>query len=144
MTPTRRRASTSKLNDHWLVQVGLSAGNDVAREVGAPNAKPTFNACVGYTWTEGRDNLYVCDNSTNSGKYAYNNLQAYYATWYPRFGTSSWHMATESWYMWKKRRTQRQQSGSRVASHHGCEWRKLQFGGRLNLLCARISDHELC
>jgi hypothetical protein len=27
----------------------LSAGNDVALWVGEPNAKPTFNACVGYT-----------------------------------------------------------------------------------------------
>jgi Putative beta-barrel porin-2, OmpL-like. bbp2 len=93
---------TTKLNDHWLVQAGLSAGNDVAPWVGEPNAKPTFNACVGYTWSEGRDNVYVCDNSTNSGKYAYNNLQAYYATWYHRFDNSSWHTATESWYMWEK------------------------------------------
>jgi len=93
---------TTKLNDHWMVQVGLSAGNDVAPWVGEPNAKPTFNACVGYTWSEGRDNFYVCDNSTNSGKYAYNNLQAYYATWYHKFGDSSWHTATESWYMWEK------------------------------------------
>jgi hypothetical protein len=92
---------TTKLNDHWLVQVGLSAGNDVAPWVGEPNAKPTFNACVGYTWHAGGDNVYVCDNSTNSGKYAYNNLQAYYATWYHKIN-SSWHMATESWYMWEK------------------------------------------
>ena len=93
---------TTRLNDHWMVQVGLSAGNDVAPWVGEPDAKPTFNVCVGYTWSQGRDNLYVCDNSTNSGKYAYNNLQAYYATWYHKFGNSSWHTATESWYMWEK------------------------------------------
>jgi hypothetical protein len=93
---------TTKLNDHWMVQVGLSAGNDVAPWVGEPNAKPTFNGCIGYTWTHGRDNFYVCDNSTNSGKYAYNNLQAYYATWYHKFDNSSWHTATESWYMWEK------------------------------------------
>lgn len=93
---------TTKLNNHWMVQVGLSAGNDVAPWVGEPNAKPTFNACVGYTWSAGRDNLYVCDNSTNSGKYAYNNVQAYYATWYHKFRDSSWHTATESWYMWEK------------------------------------------
>lgn len=67
---------TTKLNNHWLVQVGLSAGNDVAPWVGEPNAKPTFNACVGYSWHTGFDNVYVCDNSTNSGKYAYNNVQA--------------------------------------------------------------------
>ena len=92
---------TTKLNNHWMVQVGFSSGNDVAPWLGEPNAKPTFNACVGYTWREGKDNLYVCDNSTNSGKYAYNNLQAYYATWYHKIN-SSWHTDTESWYMWEK------------------------------------------
>jgi Putative beta-barrel porin-2, OmpL-like. bbp2 len=92
---------TTKLNKHWMVQVGLSAGNDVAPWVGEPNAKPTFNACVGYTWTQGGDNVYVCDNSTNSGKYAYNNLQAYYVTWYHKINRS-WHTDTESWYMWEK------------------------------------------
>jgi hypothetical protein len=93
--------ATTKLNDHWMFQVGLSAGNDVAPWIGEPNAKPTFNACIAYTWSTGRDNVYVCDNSTNSGKYAYNNLQAYYATWYHKF-KGSWHMDTESWYMWEK------------------------------------------
>jgi Putative beta-barrel porin-2, OmpL-like. bbp2 len=92
---------TTRFGDHWMVQVGLSAGNDVAPWVGEPDAKPTFNACVGYTWKAGWDNLYVCDNSTNSGKYAYNNLQAYYVTWYHKFN-SSWHTDTESWYMWEK------------------------------------------
>lgn len=43
----------------------------------------------------------MCDNSTNSGKYAYNNLQAYYATWYHKIN-STWHTATETWYMWEK------------------------------------------
>lgn len=92
---------TTRLNNHWMFQVGLSAGNDVAPWVGEPNAKPTFNACVGYTWTQGGDNLYVCDNSTNSGKYAYNNLQAYYVTWYHKINRS-WHTDTETWYMWEK------------------------------------------
>jgi hypothetical protein len=92
---------SAKLNSHWMVQVGLSAGNDVAPWVGEPDAKPTFSVCVGYTWRVGSDNVYVCDNSTNSGKYAYNNLQAYYVTWYHKFN-SSWHTATESWYMWEK------------------------------------------
>ncbi|HMD43468.1 MAG TPA: outer membrane beta-barrel protein [Candidatus Acidoferrum sp.] len=92
---------TTKLNNHWLLQVGLSAGNDVAPWVGEPDAKPTFNACVGYSWRNGWDNVYTCDNSTNSGKYAYNNLQAYYTTWYHKFN-SSWHMDTETWYMWEK------------------------------------------
>ena len=93
---------TTKLNNQWLVQVGLSAGNDVAPWVGEPDAKPTFNACLAYTWREGRDSHYACLNSLNSGKYAYNNLQSVYYTWYHKFGHSSWHTATEWWYMWEK------------------------------------------
>lgn len=91
--------ATIKLNDHWLIQAGLSAGNDVAPWTS--DAKPTLNACVGYTWRTGLDNIYACDNSTNDGRYAYNNVQAYYATWYHRFH-NSWHTATEAWYMWEK------------------------------------------
>jgi Putative beta-barrel porin-2, OmpL-like. bbp2/Carboxypeptidase regulatory-like domain len=93
---------TTRLNKHWLLQVGLSAGNDVAPWVGEPDAKPTFNSCVSYTWQEGRDTHYACLNSLNSGKYAYNNVQSFYYTWYHRFGNSSWHTATEYWYMWEK------------------------------------------
>jgi hypothetical protein len=94
--------ATIRLNNHWMVQVGLSAGNDVALWVGAPDAKPTLNSCVAYTWQNGRDNHYVCLNSLNSGKYAYNNVQSVYYTWYHKFGNSSWHTDTEWWYMWEK------------------------------------------
>ena len=92
--------ATVKLNNHWMVQAGLSAGNDVAPWVGAPDAKPTFNGCVIFAWQDGRDNHYACLNSLNSGKYAYNNVQSVYYTWYHKFGNSSWHTATEWWYMW--------------------------------------------
>jgi hypothetical protein len=94
--------TTIRLNPHWMLQVGLSAGNDVAPWVGAPDAKPTLNTCVGFTWQEGRDNHYACLNSLNSGKYAYNNVQSVYYTWYHKFGNSSWHTDTEWWYMWEK------------------------------------------
>jgi hypothetical protein len=94
--------ATIRLNNHWMVQVGLSAGNDVAPWVGEPDAKPTFNGCVAYTWQDGRDNHYACLNSLNSGKYAYNNVQSVYHTWYHKFGSSSWHTATEWWYMWER------------------------------------------
>jgi len=89
------------LSDHGLYQIGLSAGNDVAPWVGEPDAKPTLNTCVGYTWSTGGDNLYGCLNSLNSGKYAYNNLQSLYLTWYHKFN-GKWHTATESWYMYQK------------------------------------------
>jgi hypothetical protein len=94
--------TTTRLNKNWMIQLGLSAGNDVAPWVGEPNAKPTFNGCVVFDWQEGRDNHYACLNSLNSGKYSYNNLQSAYYTWYHKFGDSSWHMATEWWYMWEK------------------------------------------
>jgi Putative beta-barrel porin-2, OmpL-like. bbp2/Carboxypeptidase regulatory-like domain len=93
--------ATVRLNDHWMVQAGLSAGNDVAPWVGAPDAKPTFNTCVAYSWQDGRDTHYACLNSLNSGKYAYNNIQSAYYTWYHKFGSSSWHTDTEYWYMWE-------------------------------------------
>jgi hypothetical protein len=93
---------TTKLSDHWLLQTGLSAGNDVAPWVGEPNAKPTFNGCIAYTWQEGRDNHYACINSLNDGKYAYNNLQSVYYTWYHKISTN-WHTDTEWWYMWEDR-----------------------------------------
>ena len=35
-------------------------------------------------------------------KYAYNNLQGYYLTWYHRFGKSLWHTDTEGWYQYER------------------------------------------
>ena len=37
----------------------------------------------------------------NDGKYAYNNLQQYDATWYHKFSKTV-HMATETWYMYER------------------------------------------
>ncbi|MGA8222419.1 MAG: outer membrane beta-barrel protein [Candidatus Acidiferrales bacterium] len=93
---------TTKLNDHWQIQTGVSAGNDVAPWVGEPNAKPTFNACLSYGWQDGGDNHYACLNSLNWGKYAYNNLQSFYYTWYHKI-SATWHTDTEWWYMWEDR-----------------------------------------
>jgi len=58
-------------------------------------------ACVSYTFNQGNDNLYPCINGLNNGKYAYNNLQMFDATWYHKFN-ASWHLATEAWYMYEK------------------------------------------
>jgi hypothetical protein len=91
--------STIKLNDRWLVQAGLQAGNDVAPWT--PDAKPSLTACVSYTTRSVNDNLYLCANGINSGKYAYNNVQHYDLTWYHKFN-KSWHMATEGWYMYER------------------------------------------
>jgi len=88
-----------KLSDHWLVQGGFSGGNDVAPWT--PDATPTATACVDYTWSQGGDALYTCANSVNKGKYAYNNLQAFYETWYHKIN-ATWHTDTEAWYMYER------------------------------------------
>jgi Putative beta-barrel porin-2, OmpL-like. bbp2 len=90
--------TTVKLNDHWIAQAGVSGGCESAPWIS--NAKLTGNVCLQYTWSDGGDVLYGCANSLNSGKYAYNNLDAYYLTWYHKINTT-WHTDTEAWYEWE-------------------------------------------
>ena len=90
---------TAKLNDHWTVQAGLSAGCDTMPWT--TDAKVTGNFCAQFTWSNGGNDLYTCANSVNDGKYAYNNLAAYYETWYHRFN-ATWHTDTEFWYQYEK------------------------------------------
>jgi hypothetical protein len=91
--------TTVKINDRWLVQAGFSAGNDIAPW--ATDAKPSLTACVSYRFNQGNDNLYPCVSGINDGKYGYNNVQLFVTTWYHKFN-KSWHMATESWYMYQR------------------------------------------
>jgi Putative beta-barrel porin-2, OmpL-like. bbp2 len=90
---------TVKLNDQWLVQLGITSGHDVAPWT--LDAKPSGTACMSYTTKSVNDNFYICANGINNGKYAYNNLQQYDATWYHKFSKTV-HMATESWYMYER------------------------------------------
>jgi hypothetical protein len=90
---------TVKVNDHWTVQGGISAGCDTAPWT--TDAKVTGNACVVYTWHSGGDALNTCDNSINDSKYAYNNLTAYYETWYHKIN-DHWHTDTEGWYQYMR------------------------------------------
>jgi hypothetical protein len=91
--------ATVKLNDQWLMQLGLTGGQDVALWV--HDAKPSGTLCLSYTTASVNDNFYVCANGINDGKYAYNNLQQYDVTWYHKF-SKTLHMATESWYMYQR------------------------------------------
>lgn len=94
--------TTTKLTQKWMLQVGVSAGCEAAPWT-RPDAKLTLNACATYTWNGGDDNIYPCLNALNSGKYAYNNLNSIYLTWFHKFKTHpSWHTGTEYWYMWEK------------------------------------------
>ena len=91
--------ATLKVDDHWMVQAGVTASHDVAPWT--PDAKPSVTACLGYTFHDGNDYLYPCINGLNNGQYAYNNVQMFDTTWYHKFN-STWHMATEAWYMYEK------------------------------------------
>jgi hypothetical protein len=77
----------------------LSAGCDAAPWTS--DAKVTGNVCLSYTWMMGGDEIYACANSLNDSKYAYNNLAAYYLTWYHKIN-SKWHTDTESWYQYMR------------------------------------------
>ncbi len=90
---------TTKLSNHWTVQAGVSGGCEIAPWV--KGAKLTGDFCVDYQWTNGGNNLYLCANSVNSAKYGYNNVSAYYLTWYHKFN-STWHTDTETWYQYER------------------------------------------
>jgi hypothetical protein len=91
--------ATIKLSDHWTVQAGISPGCDTAPWT--TDAKLTGNTCLIYTWANGQDTVNACANSLNDGKYAYNNLAAYYVTYYHRI-SPAWHTDTEAWYQYMK------------------------------------------
>ena len=90
---------TTKLSEHWTVQAGVSGGCEAAPWT--KYAKLTGDACAGYTWSNGGDNLYLCANSLNSAKYSYNNISAYYLTWYHKLN-ATWHTDTETWYQYER------------------------------------------
>jgi hypothetical protein len=90
---------TFKLSNHWTIQAGLSASCDTAPWT--KEAKATVNLCAAYAWQQGGDELYICANSLNDSNYSYNNLAAYYFTYYHKFN-SKWHTGTEAWYQYEK------------------------------------------
>ncbi len=90
---------TTKISDHWTIQAGISAGCDTMPWT--TDAKLTGNTCIVYTWRSGGDALNTCANSLNDSKYAYNNLAAYYETWYHKIN-EHWHTDTEFWYQYMK------------------------------------------
>src|SRR6185437_51107 len=72
--------ATLKLNQRWLVQAGVHSGNDVAPWT--PDARPSLTACISFTSKTQQDDFYGCVNGINNGRYAYNNVQQFDATWY--------------------------------------------------------------
>jgi hypothetical protein len=91
--------ATIKLNDKWLVQAGITASHDVAPWTS--DARPSATVCASYTTSSVNDNFYLCANGINNGKYAYNNVQQYDATWYHKF-SKTWHAASEAYVMYQR------------------------------------------
>jgi hypothetical protein len=58
-------------------------------------------ACIRWTSRDNNDSLYPCVNSINNGKYAYDNIQMYVATWSHKF-SATWNMQTEAYYTYQR------------------------------------------
>jgi hypothetical protein len=91
--------ATVQVNNQWLLQAGITGGHDVA--LWTSDAKPSATACVSHTTSSVNDNVYLCANGINDGKYAYNNVQQYDGTWYHKF-SKTWHTATEAYVMYQR------------------------------------------
>lgn len=91
---------STRLSKNWMVQIGISAGNDNAPWTSS--AEPTGTACLQYESDSSRDNVYLCANSTNDALYGYNNVNLYVGTWFHRFTPRLW-IATEDYYEYERK-----------------------------------------
>jgi hypothetical protein len=71
----------------------LFPGNTFAKD---PGNRPSFAACIRYTWNDGDDTIYPCMDGINSGTWGYNNLQWYGFTYYHKFN-DKWHLSFEAY-----------------------------------------------
>jgi len=91
--------TTTKINDQWTVQIGLSNGTDVALWQKDPGNQPTGTVMIQWVSTDQRDSIYAGDNAFNNGEFGYNNLQQVVGTWTHKFNDKI-YTATEGLYMW--------------------------------------------
>ena len=95
--------ATIKLDKQWTVQVGLTAGNDVA--IWDPNARVSPLACIQWISASNKDSIYGCANTINGAQFVPStgggNMNQIVGTWSHSF-SQTLNMQTESWYMWEK------------------------------------------
>jgi hypothetical protein len=91
--------TTTKINNQWTIQLGLSNGTDVALWQNDPGNQPTGTVMIQWTSPEQRDSIYVGDNAFNNGEFGYNNLQQIVGTWTHKFNDNI-YTATEGLYMY--------------------------------------------
>ena len=91
--------TTTKINNQWAVQIGLSNGTDVALWQKDPGNQPTGTVMIQWVSPNQRDSIYAGDNAFNNGEFGYNNLQQIVGTWTPKFNDKI-YTATEALYMY--------------------------------------------
>jgi hypothetical protein len=91
--------ATLKLTPQWMVQLGISAGHDVAPWT--EDRKLSAIACLDYSTQTNHDNLYLCASGINDGRYAYDNVQHFDMTWNHRL-SATWNASTEVWGMYER------------------------------------------
>jgi hypothetical protein len=91
--------TTTKINDQWTIQAGISDGTDVALWQKDPGRQVTGTVMVQWTSPNQMDSIYAGDNNFNNGKFGYNNLQQIVGTWTHKFNDKI-YTATEAWYMY--------------------------------------------
>ena len=77
--------TTTKINDQWTIQAGISDGTDVAIWQEDPGRQPTGTVMVQWTAPNQMDSVYVGDNVINNGEWGYNNMQQLVGTWTHKF-----------------------------------------------------------
>jgi len=91
--------TTTKLNQQWMIQLGLSNGTDVALWQKDPGNQPTGTVMVQWISPTQTDSIYMGDNAFNNGEFGYNNLQQIVGTWTHKFNDKI-YTATEALYMY--------------------------------------------
>jgi hypothetical protein len=90
--------TTTKINDQWTIQAGISDGTDVAIWQSDPGRQPTGTVMVQWIAPNQMDSIYAGDNVINNGEFGYNNMQQFVGTWTHKFNDKI-YTATEAWYM---------------------------------------------
>jgi hypothetical protein len=91
--------TTTKINDQWTIQAGISNGTDVALWQSDPGNQPTGTVMIQWTAPNQSDSIYAGDNAFNNGEFGYNNLQQIVGTWTHKFNDQI-YTATEGLYMY--------------------------------------------
>ena len=91
--------TTTKLNEQWTVQAGISNGTDVALWQKDPGNQPTGTVMIQWLAPNQTDSIYAGDNAFNNGEFGYNNLQQIVGTWTHKFNDKI-YTATDGLYMY--------------------------------------------